>query len=462
MTADVKRGAKAHPVDPARLAAGKILHAVLEEGAYANLSSIRLLDRTDLTALDRRFASALIYGTLSRIVSIDWLLAKVSRRPLSELDPWVRSFLRLGVWQLYWSRSIPPSAAINETVSLIRWMANPGAAGYANAALRQLVRQPAALPENNPSVLYSLPPELFGYLRKWYGPSEAKNLAEAFLQEALHVTARANLCRTTRKKLQQDLKLAGVDSQFGSFCPEALFLDLHGQSVRSLPSWQCGDLMIQDEAAMLVGLAAHPEPGQLIVDLCAAPGGKACHLAELTRDQSRILAIDNHPERLRLVEGNAARLGHASITCQLGDATGAGMDPALAGTADVVIADVPCSGLGLLARKPEIRLSMNHEKMIGLYPLQAAILDYAAGLVRQGGVLIYSTCTINPAENIERIQAFLAASGGKFAFDPLSPLLPTALLEHPDLAETAATGWVQLLPHRHGLDGFFIARLRRI
>ena len=146
MAVAAKPGIPPRPVDPARLAAGRILHAVLEEGAYANLSSIRLLDRTDLNALDRRFASALIYGTLSRIITIDWLLDKVSRRPLSELEPWLRTILRLGVWQLRWSRSIPPSAAIDETVRLIRKMSNPGAAGY-----RQCRPAPAAARADPPA-----------------------------------------------------------------------------------------------------------------------------------------------------------------------------------------------------------------------------------------------------------------------------------------------------------------------
>ena len=138
------------------------------------------------------------------------------------------------------------------------------------------------------------------------------------------------------------------------------------------------------------------------------------------------------------------------------------MEPDLAGTADVVLADVPCSGLGLMARKPEIRLTMTHERIMGLYPLQASILDYAATLTKPGGILLYSTCTINPDENSERIRAFVDSQRGKFKMDSLTGLLPEAISAHADLAESASEGWVQLLPHRHGLDGFFIARMRRI
>ncbi len=446
--------------DNARLAAARILQAVLEEGAYANLRSIRMLEQTSLDALDRRFASALIYGTISRVFSIDWLLAKVSHKPLASLDPWIRTILRMGVWQIVWARSVPDSAAIDESVRLAKDLTNPGAAGFVNATLRRLAVEPHELPAGS-AVFYSLPPEIFGYLKKWYGADDAELLGEAFLAETTSVTARVNTLHTTPKKLTEEVLAAGGSAEPGRFCPEALRLDLGGHPVRGLLPWLNGELSIQDEAAMLVGHAASPQPGQTIIDLCAAPGGKTCHLAELTVDRARILAFDSHPERLKLVAENAVRLGLTGIECLVGDATGTGMDAALAASADLVLADVPCSGLGLMARKPEIRLNMTHEKMIGLYPLQAAILDYAATLVRPGGTLVYSTCTINPAENIDRIQAFLTAQAGCFMADDLTTYLPPALLRHPDLAASALDGWIQLLPHRHDLDGFFIARLRR-
>ncbi|HBP37661.1 MAG TPA: 16S rRNA (cytosine(967)-C(5))-methyltransferase RsmB, partial [Clostridiales bacterium] len=333
--------------------------------------------------------------------------------------------------------------------------------GYANAILRRLSASPIDLPSGNPAVYYSLPPELYGYLRKWYGPAEAAALGEAFLCEDVRVTARVNRLQASAASVSDELQAAGIGAEAGRYCAEALLLDLRGHAVRELPAWQDGRLTIQDEAAMLVGYAASPQPGQTVIDLCAAPGGKTCHLAERSDDRSRILATDINPERLKLVTGQAQRLGLTSISCQTGDATGAGMDPRLAGTADLVLADVPCSGLGLLGRKPEIRLTMTHEKMIGLYPLQQSILEYAATLVCPGGVLIYSTCTINPAENIGRVQAFLEESGNRFRLEDLTPHMPAAVTRQPDLAQQAREGWLQLLPHRHQLDGFFIARLRR-
>jgi len=457
MTADKRRQA-----DAARLTAAQVLHEVLELGAYANISSISKLEQSNLRPIDRRFASAVIYGTLSRIYSIDYLLAKLSNKPLNRMDPWVRTLLRMGAWQIVWARSVPAPAAIDETVRLAGYLTNPGAAGLINAVLRRLSSAPPALPDNNPSVFYSLSPEIFGYLRKWYGQTEAIQLAQAFLTDTVQVTARTNCLRTEPDKLAADLQTAGIQAIPGRYCREALRLELGGQPVRGLSAWQEGRLSIQDEAAMLTAHAASPQAGQLILDLCAAPGGKTCHLAEMTGDRARILAFDSHPERLKLVSENAARLGLASIECRVADATGQDADEKLTGQADLVLADVPCSGLGLLARKPEIRLTMTHEKIIGIYPLQTAILTYAASLVKPGGILIYSTCTINPAENSGRIAAFLEQNPDDFKTDDLTPYLPQALLEHPDLRESARHGQIQLLPHRHSLDGFFIARLRRM
>lgn len=462
MIAGADRAASSRPADPARLAAARILFDVLEKGAFANLSSIQRLDDSRLDQTGRRFASALIYGTLGRIFSIDWLLAKVSERDVAALDPWVRTILRLGAWQLYWSASVPAPSAIDESVRLAHRLARP-AAGYVNAALRRLHDSRPELPRNNPPVYYSLPPELYGYLRKACDPDEVAALAESFLREDVRVTARINPLKTTAEALIEELAGVGVQAMPGRYCPEALSLDLHGQPVRGLPAWQEGRLSIQDEAAMLVGHASDPSSDILIIDLCAAPGGKTCHLAELTAGHSQILACDIHVARLRLIEQNAQRLGLANIRCVLHDAAAGLPEDAVlkAASADLVLADVPCSGLGLLARKPEIRLTMTHDRIVAMYPLQAAILRSAANLVKPGGSLIYSTCTINPAENIGRIREFLAEAAGLFTLDPLTARLPAPLLSFPDLRETAAEGWIQLLPHRHGVDGFFIARLRR-
>ncbi len=454
-TADGRQSA-----DPARRAAFQVLQAVFEHQAYANLSSLQALSGPELSAQDRAFASAMIYGTISRVFSIDWLISQCSSREIKSLDQTVRTLLRMGVWQLYWSGSVPDSAAVNESVKLAHHLNKTSAAGYVNAVLRQISRERLALPDNKPPVLYSLPPELYGYLKKWYA-DEAPLLAKAFLDEKKTISVRVNRCRTSPEKLGIQLQEKGMNVLPGQYCEEALQLELSGRAVSQLDAWQQGLLTVQDEAAMLAVCAADPQPGQRVIDLCAAPGGKTAHLFEKAKGNIELLAFDKNQQRLDLMQKNLALLGHQGINCRLGDATGTGMDPALIGSADLVLLDAPCSGLGLLARKPELRLTMTHEKMIQLYPLQAAMLDYAASLVKPGGCLIYSTCTMNPAENLEAVNAFCQRSPFSFEKTSISALLPDKLLAHDDLRRQAADGWVQLLPHRHHVDGFFIARLRR-
>ena len=454
--------------DPARLAAACVLHAVYETGAYANLSARRLLEQDQLDARDRRFAAAMIYETLSYTYTIDWILRQISKKPLESLDPWIRTVLRMGVWQLTWSRSIPVSAAIDESVRIAANRTNRGAAGYVNAVLRRLAAIPVAIPPGNMPLMTGLPPELYGHLRKWYGDEEARKLASQALESVRTVTARTNRLRISPEMLAGRLRQDGIDSEPGRYCPEALAIQLSGRPVAGLAAWREGLLSIQNEAAMLVGHAAGARQGWSIIDLCAAPGGKTTHLAELTGCQAAILAVDSHEERLHLVSEQASRLGLDGIRCLAADSA-TGLDPAgepaflpWEEQADLVLADVPCSGLGLLGRKPEIRLHMTHERIQSFYPLQAAILDTAAGLVKPGGVLIYSTCTINPAENDGQIDAFLQRHGERFQTDPLTELLPHSLLDQDDLAGQAARGRLQLLPHRHGTDGFYIARMKKV
>lgn len=450
-------------IDEARRIAVLVLHDVLEMGAFANLSSIRLLENRKLSARDRAFASALIYGTISRLVAIDYLLDQVSNRPLAKLQPLTRTILRLGAWQLYYSTSVPPAAAVDESVKLARQLENPGSAALVNACLRRLsAADRPQLPANKPYLAIGLPPELFGYLKKWYGQEEAIALGESALEANPTVTVRVNTMKSTPDLVRTRLEEEGIVVEPGRYCPQALRLQLGGHSIRSLTPWQEGLITVQDEAAMLVGLVAAPKPGERVVDLCAAPGGKTTHLAERMGDQGMILAIDAAESRVPLIDEQSARLGLRSIRSAVADATADDWSVDLVAQADLVLADVPCSGLGLLGRKPEIRLNMNHEKIIGLYPLQQKILAQASRLVRPGGRLIYSTCTINPAENIGQIETFLASDEtSDFALESLAGCLPANLLDFADIAATAAQGFIQLLPHRHHTDGFFIAQLRR-
>lgn len=423
-----------------------------------------------MDARDRAFASAATYGTLSRIPSIDALLARFSRTPVEKLQPWVRTVLRLGLWQLYFSRSVPPSAACDTSVDLARRFANAGAAGYVNAVLRSAARTPdaAQFPADVPgesvqkraaslAVRRSLPVWMAARLIAAYGP-EADALAASFL-EAPKTSVRTNRLKTTPERLAARLVEEGVPSVPGAFMDEALTLDLSGHPVHRIPAFLGGGFFVQDEAAMLVTHVADPWPGETVLDVCAAPGGKTTHLAERMGDKGRIVARDSQEGRIGLIRDNCARLGVTCVLTSVRDAA----EPEGDGTLyDLVLVDVPCSGLGLLAKKPEIRLNMTEARADALPALQRRILSAAAASVRPGGRLVYSTCTVLPEENGRVVDAFLAEQAGRFEADPFDALLPERLASlDPELTGQARTGRVQLLPNRHGCDGFFVARFRR-
>lgn len=476
------------PPDPARKAAVYTLERVLEQGAYANLVLAGALDddaensaSDSLTASDkqaasqssapsgrapglnaqqRSFTTAMVYGTLTRLYTIDHVLTERLKQSLASLEPTVRTILRLGVFQLLYSRSVPPSAAVDESVRLCQKLSRPQTCGLVNAVLRSITREPPLINPKNAPLYYSLPPELYGYVKLAAGAAAAPLLAEKLLA-APPVTLRTNCLKAKPQEIIELLAAVGIEASPGSYLPEAVVPELGGQPVHKLVIYQDGLASVQDEGAMLTSHAVDPQPGESILDLCAAPGGKSAHMAELTCDKAAITACDIHPGRVDLIRSQAERLGITSISAYTADATGRDWPQELAREYDRVLADVPCSGLGLLARKPEIRRNMTHERIQSLLPLQAAILDHAATLVRPGGVLVYSTCTFNPAENDGQVDSFLARQAGAFSREDLTRFLPAALLADEANAEQARGGSITLLPHRHGTDGFYIARLRK-
>jgi 16S rRNA (cytosine967-C5)-methyltransferase len=443
---------------------------VLEKGAYSNLAATEARLPAGMDARDRAFASAAVYGTLARIVSIDAVLARFSRMPPAKLQPWIRTLLRFGLWQLLWSRSVPPSAACDTSVALARRFSNSGGAGYVNAVLRSVARAPDAssFPPDDPqaplaeraaslSVRRSLPSWMARRLIARFG-ADADPLAEAFLGTP-RFTVRTNRLRTTPEALAATLSADGVRSGPGLFQDEALAIALEGHPVARLPAFRSGLLFVQDEAAMLVSHVADPRPGMAVLDACAAPGGKTTHLAERMENRGRIVARDAQEGRLGLICENCARLGCTIVETEARDATVPDGDgPRF----DLVLVDVPCSGLGLLAKKPEIRLNMTQERADALPTLQLRILAASAESVLPGGRLVYSTCTVLAEENDQVADAFLRGQGDRFTPEPFDDLLPPRLLAlDPDLRAQAGEGRIQLLPHRHGCDGFFIARFRR-
>lgn len=450
------------PPKSAREAALRALRDVDVKEAYANLALDAHLTRSKLEGRDRALATELVYGVTRRRGSIDWAIGQVATRPMSEIDPWIRNILREAVYQILYMERIPHSAAVDEGVELAKQYGHTGVAKFVNGVLRSLLRKlptlrwpdPAADPVFALAVRHSYPEWLVTDWTSRFGTDAAVKLMETG-NLVPPLTVRANRLKGTRDQVAEALAAEEVRTEPTAHSPYGLVIhDLTSSSyLDRLKAMKAGLLTVQDESSMLVGPVVNPQPGQVIIDVAAAPGGKTTHMAELMENQGRIVAMDIHPHKVDLIEQNAKRLGATIIEGLCADAREVGK--LFAGKADAVLCDVPCSGLGTLARRPDARWRKTPEDVIQLVPIQQAILESAANAVKPGGTLVYSTCTIEPRENQELVEAFVAAHP-EFRLDDIRPFLP------PALAAEAQHGWVQLLPHVHGTDGFFIARMIRL
>lgn len=446
-------------LEPRRIAL-QVLVRVEKGGAFANRaldSALREAGR--LEPRDVALATELAYGTLRRQVFIDHALAHFSRQPLGELDHDTRALLRLGAHQLLHLR-MPTHAAVNETVELAKEIRQGRPVKYVNAVLRALAREranvlvpPASVdPAGHLSITESFPRWLAERMVDELGFDAAQRFLHAMNQPA-PVTVRANVRRGDRASVTQALKAqTGLDALPTRWSPSGLTLTDASASVALLRPEE-GLWQAQDEAAQLVGFYAAPRPGQTVLDACAAPGGKTCHLAELMNDEGRVDAIDVHAGKIREIEDGARKLGLQSIHAQAADASRP-LPFAPEGGYDLILADVPCSGLGTIRRHPELKLRRTLDDVKSLAELQARILDNLAGYVRPGGVLCYSVCTFTREEGPLQVQRFLERhpefvrerpAGGGVDWDAL-------LQPNGDLA---------LDPHHHGTDAFYAARLVR-
>lgn len=431
-----------------------VLYRVLEEGGYSNIAIQSVFGRREAAVRDRRQASAMIYGVLSRLPAIDAMLGQKLRQPLDRLQPAVRTALRIGAWQLAWSVNPSPPAICDEACKLIRTVAHPGAVALVNGVLRALNREPVCLPKGNLGLKYGLISELAGLFKKWFG-SEADAVLAAFDRQT---------DLTVRVRPGSDLPETWTDSdavfEAGVFMPAARRVRLGAVPVNRLTDFESGRIAVQGEGSMLAVHWMALQPGQRALDVCAAPGSKTAQMADAVGPSGSVTAQDLHPHRAALIEENLKRLHIDWAHAVCGDASGV-LNPGWAGAFDAVLADVPCSGLGQLGNRPELRFRMTYDRIQELLPLQQIILCRAAEAVKPGGRLVYSTCTLNPEENERQIERFLDARPDFFPADA-RPLLPARLAAFdPVLTESARQGWITVRPDRHACEGFFAAALVR-
>lgn len=439
----------------ARQLAAEALVRVEQGGAYSNIAIDRALEKSGLDSRDRAFATALFYGTLERLITLDWALAPYSRTPVEKLSPPVRAVLREAVYQLIYLDSVPSSAAVNEAVELARAMGQGRAAGLVNGVLRSFLREGGGLRLPGPeegrarrlSVAYSVPEPLVELWTEQYGEQRIESLlGSAGGRPPLYV--RVNSLRISPEELLGLWREQGIDGREVRELPGCAALERPG-SVEQLPGFAEGLFHVQDLSSQLCAAALEARPGMRVLDACAAPGGKSFTLAQWMEGQGELLAGDLYPAKVKLIRAGARRLGLSNIRAVQRDASQP--EPGI-GRFDRVLCDAPCSGLGIIRRKPEIRYKPLGE-LKELPQIQYKILQTSAEYVKTGGVLVYSTCTLNRGENEELAARFLDEHPG-FEADPLP--------ERVSAAGGRGRCWqMTLFPQDCGSDGFYMARFRR-
>jgi len=446
----------------ARRAALDILLKVEQDQAFSNLELNAALRAGRLDRQDAALVTELVYGTLQRQNTIDYYLERFVARGMAKLEPWVRCLLRLSFYQLYYLDRIPAHAAVNEAVNIAKRRGHQGIAGMVNGVLRSVLRSlddlqvPDSLPPVQRIALRHSHPEWL--VERWleqFGEEETEAMCEENNMPP-HMSVRVNRLRANRQTLMEQLAAAGLEPSPSLLSEDGIVLGIRSGNIASSDWYEKGLITIQDESSMVVAAVVAAEPGMRVLDCCAAPGGKTTHIAETMNDSGEVWANDIHEHKQALIASQVNRLGLGSVRTLVGDAARLG-EVFPKAHFDRVLLDAPCSGLGVIRRKPDIKWRKSEEEIRPLPELQYRLLEEAASLVKPGGALVYSTCTVEAAENESVVKRFLEKHA---EFDPDSEvfrLVPSALAPNiqPEL------GAIRILPHHFGSDGFFIARMWR-
>lgn len=426
----------------------EILLEVIEKGSYSHLVIRSVLDKYQyLEKQERAFITRVAEGTIQTMIELDYIINQFSKVKVNKMKPVIRNILRMSVYQIKYMDSVPDSAACNEAVKLARKKGFSSLSGFVNGVLRNISRNPAVLlpnKERNPvqyySVKYSTPEWLVELWNSDYGVTVMEQILRDFMQEA-PITIRTNLAKITPEKLAEKLESEGVTVKKIELkdIPSLnyAFMISGFDYLNALPSFKEGLFYVQDISSMMVAELAAPKKGDYIIDVCAAPGGKSIHLAEKLQETGVVEARDLTEYKVGLIEENIARHECKNMKAVQMDATI--LDETSVGMADIVIADLPCSGLGVMRKKTDIKYKMTSEKMTSLVELQRNMLHTVCNYVKEGGILIYSTCTIHCGENEGNVAWFIK--------------------EHPEFELQSQQ---QIFPQEEFGDGFFIAKLKKI
>ncbi len=452
-----------------RSAALNALHLILEQNHPSHLVIRETLSmHPEYSRQERAFFTRLCEGTVEQMIRLDYVLAQCSSVPVKKMKPLIRTLMRMSVYQIIFMDSVPDSAVCNEAVRLANKRGFSGLKGFVNGVLRSVCRleKEKTLPDRKKneheyfSIRYSMPLWLVDYLAEQFGEEQLETILNGYLTER-PITVRMNLSRAGRADALDLLKSSDIGvgvpfdehfSAFNEYFPEALSLTGTG-NLRDIDAWKQGLIQVQDIASMLPVYAAQLTPGDHVLDLCAAPGGKSLHAADVLGETGKVISRDLTEDKVKLIRENIVRSKFTGISAEVHDASV--FDPSLEGAMDVVIADLPCSGLGIIGKKPDIKYRMSHDQILELAELQKKLLAVAQQYVKPGGKLIFSTCTLSREENQMNRDFFLEQ------FPDFSPLELSDRHFLPFEEESLREGYIQLIPGIHPCDGFYVAAFRK-
>ncbi|HEY9729303.1 MAG TPA: 16S rRNA (cytosine(967)-C(5))-methyltransferase [Chroococcales cyanobacterium] len=443
------------------------LRDIHKQGAFTDIALDRVLRTAQLTGADRRLVTELVYGCVRRSRTLDAIIDQLGKKKAHQQPPDFRLILHIGLYQLRYQERIPASAAVNTTVELAKANGFKGLAGVVNGLLRQYERlqqteltedssihhspalQLPAEPIQRLGILHSFPDWIIEMWSQQLGLEETEQLC-AWLNQSPTIDLRVNPLRVSIDEVEAAIQSTGVDLRRVPPLPQALRLVGGAGAIQQLPGFSEGWWTVQDSSAQLVSYLLDPQAGDVAIDACAAPGGKTTHMAELMGDTGNIFACDRAPSRLKRLQENAQRLNLHSIQICTGDSRDF---PQFKNTGDRVLLDAPCSGLGTLHRRPDIRWRVTPETVQELSVLQEELLAEASTWVKPEGVLVYATCTLHPQENEQVIQSFL----DRHSHWHIEPPSPNSFLS----TFSTPQGWIKVWPHRYQMDGFFMVRLKQ-
>jgi 16S rRNA (cytosine967-C5)-methyltransferase len=431
----------------------KALYDIEKNKNYSNMAVNKYLKNSDLKDIDRGFATEIIYGVIENKYYLDYIIDKFSKIKSKKMSVYVRILLWIGIYQIMFLNSVSDYAAVNETVNLAKKY-DKRSAGFINAILRNVIRNKDDIREVDKKDIVDYLSIKYSY-NPWIIQNWTENFGKEFTEELLEsnterpsIYLRTNTLKITRDELIKRLKEQGLKCDKVSLIPEAIKVE-NLKNIENNDLFRKGYFTIQDVSSMIVGHVLNPKENSLVLDVCSAPGGKTTHVATLMNNSGKIVSRDIFSHKLNLIRQTVDRLGLTNVEIQEFDALK--LDEKSMSKFDYVVADVPCSGLGIIRRKPEIKYK-NKEEIISLPNIQNVILENASKYVKVGGTLVYSTCTIEDRENIDIVKDFLK-NNNNFELEPIENIKI-------DL-DNQEDGYIKIYPNVHGIDGFFIAKLKR-